>query len=846
MRCYDILMINGKIFAIFRDAEKSGEKYASGKPKDVILREIHGPWNELNLLFRKANYSEVEQAANLSGWISGVAKYLHLKKEEICARRIFIQFCKKSSSIEMDDKKLCFFSRELEKLASLARSEFCKNINDVSMAQLAAALFNESATILLERIDMDNESLECADTNLNRAEKMRAISGDVLGASFDFIARSLYYRQFFLNKKDKHALKIAWEYIGKAINIFENKDISKQSHEFTLVLIDSCVRIIKLGEDYYKDIVKTKLLSKMDQQHETRVDWQLFESVELPDIWDTVASNYSVFGYEYTPEWATAESYRRELDNYIPDSNSVRDMLAKIRSISLKIGIPEEEVDSIIRNEFSKLGNSTASWYGVDDTIDAIIGKIKICDDCLELSRTVDFAIVEYCSERWSTSDRFAEFVKAFSSVVVYVRGKLESINEPNSGESVLADLIKKKLDDIGESVDRAARNMAIDFLSIDCNQAAIWVFNNLLNVDLYRFPSILDGIEYEISPLILFNGRRGSGVVLMSEEGFEFYINQCLDGRRLTAYNYSLTVDKGNAFVTAQQTAEYRKGFRRIWMNVINSISLDLRDIGSWIVDNVPRSDTSILLVSALGYYAFLPTALISVDDGNKRLVDFYTIINKSRLPYDGYGKDEEDQEEWDSINILCCSEVPGFDALPGAKEECDSIKHLSWKECAELQDGSVSDVISLLRKSAIFHFSGHGKQPNFVSPPALVTNSGAFGLEEIKELEFLHAPMVILSCCNASSNFSTSDVFGLDEYFIEKGVGICVSARWPVLDGKTTSFMVEFYRAYLDRLSQGKSGIFSVIDSYRKAQLDAKNKELLEADVNVSLEWSSFIMTI
>ena len=832
MRCYNIIMNKDEIFAIFQNAEKSGEEYASSKPRNKVLSIAKDYSAELNILLQKANYNEVKKVASLSGWISGISKHIGLKKEEVCARRTFILFCKKSFSTKKNDEELDLFSEELEKLALLTRSEFYKNGNDVSIAQLSAVLFNDSATTILEKIDVDNAALDHANMNLTSAERMRELSGDTLGVSFDFMARSLYYRRFFMNRKDKSALKIAWKYIDKALKIFERKDVSEQSHDFTFALVDSCVKIIKLGEDYYKDIVKTKLLSKMDQRHQTRVDWQLLESIELSNIWDVVNSNYFVFGYEYIPEWATAESYRRELDNYIPDSNSVRDMLAKIRSISLNVGISEEKVDLIIRDEFSKLGNSTASWYGVDDTIDAIIGEIKICDDCLELSRIVEFAIIEYCSERWSTSDRFFEFVKALSSAVVYAENKLGSIN--------LVDLIRKKLDDIGESVDCAARNMAIDFLSIDSKEAAIWVFSNLLNIDLYHLPSILDGVEYGTDSLILLHGRRGSGVVLTKREKFEYYINQHLDGRRLTAYNYSLTLDKDSAFITALQTAQYQRRYRKVWVNVINSISLELRDIGSWIVDNVPRSDNSILLVSALGYYAFFPTTLISVDGDSKRLVDFYTIINKSRLPYDGHRK-EHRQQEWDSINILCCSEVPGFNALTGAKEECDRIKNLSWKECTELQDGSVSDVISLLEESAIFHFAGHGQQPNFTSPPALVTNSSTFGLEQIKELEYVHTPMAILSCCNASSNFSTSDVFGLDEYLIEKGVSICMSARWPVPDDDTKSFMDEFYQTYLDGLSQGRSGIFSAIYSYRKVQLDVKNKESKKF-----LKWSSFIMTI
>lgn len=830
-------MIKEEIFVIFNHAQERGINDASNKQEKEVLYKARCLSNELNFLLQQADYDKLEEVANLSGWISGVAKCFNVKDEELYCYRVLIQFCRKSSLLKDNDRNQKFYLEELEKIAASAESEFYKNKSNKNIARIAAMAFNEAAIVIFEQVDISEELLSQADRNLNNAERMRKCSRDSFGTAFDFRTRSLYYRHLFTNKHDELALKNAWGCVYKTLKIFEKSDVSEQSHEFVFALVGECIEIIKLGERYYKNKIKASLLSRMNRQHKNKIDWQIIEDAKLEKIWDTIKSNYLVFGYDEIPEWATEESYRQELDNYIPDSKSVKETLNKIRKISLRIGVSKARIESIIINEFSKLGNSTALWYGVDNAIDVIIEKTNSYQNS-ELTQVLSYAIREYCYEQWSNSERFSEFVGVFGNLVCYASKKLGCAN--------LADIFKENIDKIEMNVDLVARNMAIDFLSIGDKEAATWAFRNLFSIDLYIIPPILDDIKefgYSIDSLVIFHGLRGSGVVLLTGKELNFFINHNLDGRRLTAYNYSLTDDKENAFVAAMQTGQDRK----IWMRIVDRISLELRDIGFWIAENIPSGDKRILLVAGLGYYSFFPTFLISIDD-DKRLADLYTVINRSRLSCIN-DKKYYDQSQWESINLACCSELPtylNFPDLPGAEKECKNIKNLSWLKRFEKYHCSVSDVISFLQSSAIFHFSGHGKAPQLDYPPELVTITGTVGLKEIEELKNLDVPMVTLSCCCASSNFSTLDIFGLDEYLIEKGVGVCISARWPVLDENTSSFMIEFYKGYVDRVAGGKSGIVAAVESYREVQLNAKRDEFSKKHTNMALEWSSFIITI
>lgn len=831
-------MTKDEMFAIFYKAEEDTKKYASSSPNEEVLFQAQNWYEELVSLLQKSNYDNLEKVANLSGRIVGVAKYLNIKDKKFYCYINFIHFCRKSFFVKNNSKDIKFYFEELEKVAVSAENEFYKSKSNKIIAQVAAIEFNEAAIVILEKSDIGYELLDQACENLNKAEKMRKCSGDDFGAAFDFVSRSLYYRQLFIIRKDEFALKYSWECVVKALKILENKNISRQSHEFTFALIDACVKILRLGECHYGNKIKKNLFKKIDSRDKSRIDWYLIKDAGLENLWDAVRSNYLVFGYDDIPEWATEESYRKELDNYIPDSKSVKDALVKIRKISLNIGMSKTDVELKIINEFSKLGNSTASWYGIDNTIEVVINKMNSYEDCSGLLEILDYAIEEYYSERWSDSDRFSEFIRAFCGLISYANNKLGSVK--------IVSIFKKKFDEIGVNNDLTARNMAIDFLSIGEEAIAVWVFRSLFNMGLCSTPPILDEIKesgYEVYSLVLFHGFRGSGVVLLTGEGLNFYINHYLDGRRLTAYNYSLTNDKTYAFVTAMQTVKDRK----IWMSIIDKISLNLRDVGSWIVNKIPPADNRILLVAGLGYYSFFPTSLISVD-GDKRLVDYYTVINRSRLLCSNSKRDYS-QWQWDSINVACCPELPSYfnlPDLPGAKKECESIKTLPWSTSSEKYYCSESDVIAFLQKSAIFHFSGHGKAPRLDSPPGLVTNSGPVGPEEMEESQYFDAPMATLSCCYASSNFSTLDIFGLDEYLIEKGIGVCISARWSVLDKNTASFMVEFYKGYLDRIFHERAGIVAVIESYREVQLRAKRKESLINNINTGLEWSSFIVTV
>lgn len=182
-------------------------------------------------------------------------------------------------------------------------------------------------------------------------------------------------------------------------------------------------------------------------------------------------------------------------------------------------------------------------------------------------------------------------------------------------------------------------------------------------------------------------------------------------------------------------------------------------------------------------------------------------------------------------------------YPALPGAKREAAEIASLYSN--AELFHGDgceASELFSLLREAAVFHFAGHAvpaAEPPHLPRLVLEDRRGTLCHVDGRHLDpalLETVRLVVLSACSTARAEDVPDLVAtLARPFLAAGVPAFVGGRWPVEDRATTELFTAFHRSF--------AGGYDPASSLRRAQL-----ELLGSDdprLRHPRSWAAFTVT-
>ncbi len=161
---------------------------------------------------------------------------------------------------------------------------------------------------------------------------------------------------------------------------------------------------------------------------------------------------------------------------------------------------------------------------------------------------------------------------------------------------------------------------------------------------------------------------------------------------------------------------------------------------------------------------------------------------------------------------------------ALPGAREEVDSIARLLPRGTATVLQGPRADkqsVTASMGHAAVVHFATHGVTLDdrpldsylALGLSAESIGDGRLTAEELYAFD-LHADLVVLSSCRSGGGKVTGDgVSALARAFFYAGAPSIIASIWNVPDQPASRLLSAFYASWL----QGSSKV----DALRTAQL-------------------------
>ena len=147
------------------------------------------------------------------------------------------------------------------------------------------------------------------------------------------------------------------------------------------------------------------------------------------------------------------------------------------------------------------------------------------------------------------------------------------------------------------------------------------------------------------------------------------------------------------------------------------------------------------------------------------------------------------------------------GFDNLPSAAEEVESLSKLFQAKPLLGRDAQKHVILKLLDKASIIHIAAHGEPkcgeiilaPNRSQGQSISSHptqeSFLLTQEDIINIS-VKARLVVLCCCHTGQGKVTSEgVIGITRSFLAAGARSVLATLWPINDNATKEFMEKLY---------------------------------------------------
>jgi CHAT domain-containing protein len=223
---------------------------------------------------------------------------------------------------------------------------------------------------------------------------------------------------------------------------------------------------------------------------------------------------------------------------------------------------------------------------------------------------------------------------------------------------------------------------------------------------------------------------------------------------------------------------------------------------------------------------------------NGQRYLIEDYQIAVTPSLQLFAAPKPRKPQALIAGLSEAVQNETP----LPGVKQEVEQIRSMLPSKVLLNQAFTAKSFKTSAEESpfSIVHLATHGQFSSDPDDTFLLTWDSRINLEQLRtilgnrELEqSTSIDLLILSACQTAQGDRRSAI-GLAGVAVRSGASSTLASLWMVNDTSTTSFMIEFYKAFLSSNASSKAG------SVRQAQL----KLLRQKEFRHPYYWASFVL--